>query len=236
MTRRSGRLNDYVRQTKPLDEGQLAALGDPIAKQALFEEIVMETVDRPVPPSPSARRRRYAVAFAAGAVAVVASVLTVAVILGSPDRRPTATPPTQSTQQTQPATPEGDVFGSGTGLRCGEQYSPQTLTERGFAFDGTVVSVGARSATAGGDPHVPVVFQVNHWFKGGRGDRVTVAMVPPGVVTSVGNAVYGVGSRLLVSGDGRSSADPLDHPISRACGFTRWYTQADARTWAQTFR
>jgi hypothetical protein len=234
--RRSDRLDEYVRQATMLDGQRTAAPGDPVVKQELFEEIVsMHTADPPVPPSLPARRRLYAVAIAAGAAAIAAA-LTVTVALDSHSRTPTATPnPTQPTRQIPPATHQGDVFGSGTAFDCVERYSPQTLAKRGFAFDGTVLSVQGRSAGGAADPYVPVVFQVNRWFRGGHGDRVTVAMFPPGLVTSVGNAAYGVGSRLLVSGEARYGGDPLNQPMSWACGFTRWYTETDAGTWEQTF-
>ena len=108
---------------------------------------------------------------------------------------------------------------------------------RAFAFDGTVVSIGERpTGTEEADPYVPVNFTVSQWFRGGNGDKVTVAMFPPVVHTSADNASYAVGSRLLVSGEDRWGSSRLDNPIAWACGFTRWYNRTDAQTWKQAFR
>lgn len=248
MKRRRDRLDEYVRQAIPLDEERTAALGDPVARHALFEEIIsMPIADPVVTPAPPPRRRRYALAVAAGVALAVASAITATVVVGSDSQRPTAAPnPTQSIQHSQstPSTPQasptgrqGDVFGSGQAASCVERYSPQTLAKRGFAFDGTVVSIGKPPSTAGGaDPYVPVLFHVNRWFRAGHGDQATVGMFPPGVTTTVANTAYGVGSRLLVSGDARYGGQPFNDPISWSCGFTRWYTDADANAWQQAFR
>jgi hypothetical protein len=130
------------------------------------------------------------------------------------------------------------VFGSGIAASCIGPYSQQELAKRSFAFDGTVMSVGKppTSGEEGSDPYVPVVLHVNHWYRGGTGDRVTVAMFPPGASTSVDNAPYDIGSRLLVSGEPRFGGAPLNSPVSWACGFTRWYDESEARTWEQVFR
>ena len=83
-------------------------------------------------------------------------------------------------------------------------------------------------------PEVPVTFEVHHWYRGGQGQQVTISMMPPGAITSAGNATYSVGSRLLVSGEPRFGGKPLDDPIAWSCGFTRWHTAEDAQTWQQT--
>jgi hypothetical protein len=183
-----------------------------------------------------AGRRIQLVAAAAGIAVVAVAVLAATGVLGSRSQPPPAA--SNSTHQTPSAEPQGDVFGTGVGLSCVETYSPQTLARRAFAFDGTVVSIGEPSSTGHevADPYVPVTFAVTHWFRGGQGDRVTVAMFPPDAVTSVDNATYAAGSRLLVSGEARFGGAPLDDPIAWACGFTRWYSPADAQTWEQALR
>jgi hypothetical protein len=241
VTRRHDRLYDYVRQASRLDEQGRAALSDPVGKQSLFEEIVrMHTAEPSVRPPQTGRRRLVTLAVAVGVAVVVASVLAITGLSGSRNRRPSAAPPNQSPSAQPSQTPErqGDVFGSGIAASCVEPYSPQTLAKRSFAFDGTVSSVGKPSASGSEviDPYVAVVFHVNHWYRGGNGDRVTVAMFPPNVHTSVDNATYDVGSRLLVSGEPRFGGVQLNDPISWACGFTRWYSKTDARTWDQAFR
>jgi hypothetical protein len=241
--RRRDRLDEYVRQALPLDEERTVALGDAVARHALFEEIIsVHVADPVVSPDLPRRRRRYALAIAAGVV--VASAITATVVLNSDRQRPTAAPnptqsasSTQSPQQASPTGRQGDIFESGQVASCVESYSPQTLARRGFAFDGTVVSIGKPPSTAeGADPYVPVLFHVNRWFRAGHGDQVTVGMFPPGLTTSVANAAYGIGSRLLVSGGARYGGAALNDPISWACGFTRWYTEADAHVWERAFR
>jgi hypothetical protein len=235
----SGSVAAAFGRLRPDEQGR-AALSDPVGKQSLFEEIVrMHTAEPSVRPSQTGRRRLVTLAVAAGVAVVVASVLAITGLSGSRNRPPSAAPPNQSPSAQPTQTPErqGDVFGSGIAASCVEPYSPQTLAKRSFAFDGTVLSVGKPSASGSEviDPYVAVVFHVNRWYRGGNGDRVTVAMFPPNVHTSV-NATYDVGSRLLVSGEPRFGGVQLNDPISWACGFTRWYNETDARTWDQAFR
>jgi hypothetical protein len=200
----------------------------------------MRTSDQPASPRQSTHRRIRLLAVAAGVavVVVVVVVLSAMGLLGLRSQPPPESPnPTQSHQQTQSAERQGDVFGPGAGFSCVETYSAQTVADRGWAFDGTVVSIGERSAAAEvADPYVPVTFTVTRWFRGGPGDQVTVAMFPPDSVTSVESATYAVGSRLLVSGEPRWGGAPLDNPVAWPCGFTRWYNQADAQVWEQRFR
>lgn len=239
MIRKRDRLDEYVRQVTQLDDDGAATLADPTAKHALFEEISrMHTNDQPEPRRLPARRRVQLVAVAAGIVVTAMTVLASTGLLGWRSQPPpTASNPTQTSEQTQASPQQGDAFGTGVEASCPEQYSPQTLAGRALAFDGTVLSIAERpSATEGADPYVPVTFAVTRWFRGGHGDRVTVAMFPPEAHTSVGNSSYRIGSRLLVSGADRWGNAQLSDPIAWPCGFTRWYTQADANVWEQAFR
>jgi hypothetical protein len=239
MIRKSDRLDEYVRQATQFDDDQAAALADPAAKQALFEEIIrMPTSDPQAPPRQPTRRRIQLAAGVVAAVAVVgaATLISMAMLDSGRQPPPVASSPTGSGEPSPPEDQQGDVFGADVGLSCVEEYSPQTVAQRGFAFDGTVVGVGERSSgTDVGDPYVPVSFTVHRWFRGGPGDQVTVAMFAPDEVTSVENTGYAVGSRLLVSGEPRFGGAALDDPIAWACGFTRWYNEADAQTWEQAF-
>ena len=236
------RLDEHVRRATQPTREQTAGLEDPATKHLLLEEIMnMDTMHQPPSPAATGRRHRRTILIVAGAAVVIALAIGAATMLMRPRTDVTnraISPATASSAVSAPSTTaHGDVFGSGTQLSCVDEYSPQTLSQRGFAFDGTVLSVGgSAAATAEPDLYVPVVFRVNRWYRGGHGTRITVAMFPPSVATSAGNAVYGVGSRLLVSGESRSgAADPLTDPVSWACGFTRWYADADARTWEQVF-
>lgn len=198
----------------------------------------MSTSDPQAPPRQPTRRRIQLAAIAVAIAVVGLAALASTGVLGSrSESPPVASSPTGPSQQTQSAERQGDVFGTGIAVSCVEEYRPQTVANRRFAFDGTVIAIGERSSAAEvGDPYVPVTFTVNRWFRGGAGDRVTIAMFPPDAVTTVDNTTYSVGSRLLVSGEPRSGGAPIDDPVAWACGFTRWYNQADAQTWEQAFR
>jgi hypothetical protein len=173
---------------------------------------------------------------AGGAVAVV---LVLAAILSGCGQGPGVPPTGPSPTLTAGSTPQrqGDVFGSNVAGSCVEAYSPATLAKRALAFDGTVTTIGQPSPSGRevADPYVPVTFAVNRWLRGGHGAQVTVAMFPPDTTTTVDNAPYGIGSRLLVSGEDRWGSPSLDSPVAWACGFTRWYTDADAQTWQRAF-
>ena len=239
MIRKPHRLDEYVRQATQLDDDKAAALADPTAEQALSEEITrMDTSDQPASPRKPTRRRIQLAAIAAGIATITLAVLASNGVIGTRNQPPTAAAnPTQASEPTQSPERQGDVFGTGMASSCVEEYSPKTVTGRAFAFDGRVVNIAERrSGNDEADPYVPVTFTVSRWFRGGHGDQITVAMFPPEAHTTVDNASYAVGSRLLVSGEDRWGSSLLDNPIAWACGFTRWYNQADAQVWEQAFR
>lgn len=107
------------------------------------------------------------------------------------------------------------------------------MARRSFAFDGTVVAIGpalsnrATPPLAGqplAGPPLPlagVTFRVNTWFRGGTGPTVTVDMQAPATVSSDPLPAYGVGTRLLVSGEPRWGGAPLNAAIAWGRGFTR---------------
>jgi hypothetical protein len=109
--------------------------------------------------------------------------------------------------------------------RCVSEYSAETLKERAFAFDGTVVGVGSES-----DPRAPdedvvtghVQFEVHEWFAGGTGEAVTVWMQRP----------VEEGDRLLVAGEPRWGGAPLDDAIAWECGFTDGYSDSRSEEWS----
>lgn len=145
-----------------------------------------------------------------------------------------------------PPGPSGDAastsvpVGGGAEARCVEDYSPETLPHRAFAFDGTVHSIGGDPADDGqggdsgaaDDGYRPVTFDVHEWFAGGGPARVTVAMLPP-TPSALDTAEYHVGSRLLVSGEPRWGGDPLDEPLAWVCGFTRTHEATTADRWRE---
>lgn len=125
------------------------------------------------------------------------------------------------------------------GERCVQTYSPDTLVQRSFAFDGTVLSVGLRK-----DAHLPegedkvpwVTFEVNRWFRGGSASRVGVWVDVLNTETSVGTIEAERGTRLLVAGQPRWGGDALEDPIAWACGFTQPWTAEAAAAWEAAFR
>ena len=123
-------------------------------------------------------------------------------------------------------------------LSCVEAYSPATLRERAFAFDGTVTQVVPKP-DAGGLPLAAVTFDVHEWFRGGDGATVTIEMTPPAPVNRPGMSEifesYGVGTRLLVSGEPRWPGRTPPEPIAWACGFTRYYDATTAAIWREAF-
>lgn len=237
MTTRRERLDEIAGRAAPVRDEDVAARLDPVTRDALLEAIMTErpTELAPVeaPATHPTRRRRPAIAVAGLAVAAVATV-AVAGAIGSGDRSTDITGPDQGTAGFAAGDP-ADVLGAG--MMCVEAYGPQTLARRSFAFDGTVTKVGSAPSTSeNADPSVPVMFRVERWFRGGDAAEVTVAMFPPGQVTSVGGGDYAVGDRLLVSGEPRSGGGAaLDDPIAWACGFTRHYDPAVAQSWATVF-
>jgi hypothetical protein len=195
-------------------------------------------------------RRRVQTAWASGVVGVIAVAAGVLVTAGpgqQPHRPPLAAPAHPTTQAALPSAEAGDgpilqgpvPFGGAESSV--EVYSPAAVAGRAFAFDGTVTAIGSSlSNPAGGPPDlVGVTFRVNKWFRGGTGDTMTVDWYPPGSYNSATNpslTSYGIGSRLLVSGEPSLSGDAPDTPIAWTCGFTRYYDPQTAAEWATATR
>ena len=193
------------------------------------------------------RRRRTATGVGmAVAVAVVvgAGATWLPSAGGGPPAHVAAPGPESGTRQSPTAAPErptslpvGPLPDSGM-ASCVEEYRPAAVSRRGFAFDGEVVAIGP-SVTGGqpaGQPQdlVGVTFVVNEWFRGGGGATVVVDMTAPmvaGEFSTVSAPSYGVGTRLLVSGESRWGGRPLEDPIAWSCGFTRYYDPATAAAW-----
>ena len=127
----------------------------------------------------------------------------------------------------------GAVSGAGVGS-CVEIYDLVRLKNRAFAFDGTVTQTEVSKPLADGtgalDGYLAVTFHVNEWFKGGAQSNVTVDMFGP-AANSAQEMSYGVGSRLLVSGEPRFGGSPLKAAVAWGCGFTRYYDEATAASW-----
>ena len=128
----------------------------------------------------------------------------------------------------------------GGAASCVEQYTPQAVGQRAFAFDGKVTSIGTADDTGENDlGYVPVRFAVNEWFHGADTAIVTVDMASPEVGSeelSVSGGSYAVGSRLLVSGEPRWGGAALVDAVAWGCGFTRYFDKQTAQRWRDSAR
>jgi hypothetical protein len=183
------------------------------------------------------RRRRIQFAWGGAGAAAAASVALAAVLVGggqlvgeSSLEELTARPPAISGQ--------GAVPDSGM-ASCVESYDAgNPVTGRAFAFDGTVAAIGPAVTDRDGldSGLAGVRFEVNEWFDGGSAATVVVDLTKPDLSgLEEFPPAYGVGTRLLVSGEPRWGGAPLDDPIAWGCGFTRYYDEATADSWRAAF-
>jgi hypothetical protein len=111
---------------------------------------------------------------------------------------------------------------------CVSEYSADTLGERAFAFDGTVVELRSEHDPRGPEQDVVTtraLFEVHEWFAGGSDGAALVWMMRE--VT--------VGERLLVTGEPRWGGEPLEDAIAWECGFTTEHSEARAAEWGAAF-
>jgi hypothetical protein len=115
-------------------------------------------------------------------------------------------------------TPEAILGGEpiASAALCVETYDLSTLANREVAFDGTVASIDGSQ----------VRFAVNHWYRGGVGDEVSLNAQGLTEITSLDGPGIEVGQRYLVSGSGG---------FVWACGFTMTYDSGVAQDWAGVF-
>jgi hypothetical protein len=115
---------------------------------------------------------------------------------------------------------------------CAFEYTDETLAERSWAFDGTLIAM-----SSGTDSQLGVVptatFAVNHWYRGGVDDEVTIEYEPGGVSELVPSA--DAGTRLLVTGEPRWGGAPLDDAVAWGCGFSQAWTSSAAERWSTVF-
>ncbi|HEX8498901.1 MAG TPA: hypothetical protein VF661_17000 [Actinomycetales bacterium] len=141
----------------------------------------------------------------------------------------------------EPATESrtGPVGDGGAASSCVATYAPSTVGERAFAFDGTVTAIREGTTNRPGGGHLDtsaVTFAVHEWWRGGPVSTVTVDLqLSPGGRTASEEVSppYGVGTRLLVSGENRWGGEPLDDALAWGCGFTRYHDRATAAAWRE---
>ena len=187
-------------------------------------------------PSRASSRRWQWVAVPA-AVVVTAAVVVGVAALSNQQGSPTTVMADPSSPVVGGEQREGPLFGRDAAVSCVEGYSPQAVTGRAFAFDGTVADIGEGTTNREGVGKVPlaaVTFDVNEWFLGGAGSQVTVDMARPsaGATEDEMGANYDVGTRLLVSGEPRwGGLDPTEDGIAWGCGFSRYWDTQTADAW-----
>ena len=145
---------------------------------------------------------------------------------------------------TAPPTGVGALPGSGS-EDC-QGYSPVGLAgllnqEGGFAFDGTVTAIerGTDLAPELSRRYDQVTFEVGTWYRGGTGGTVEIYLHGYTDLDSEVSA-YGVGTRLLVSGqllptEPASAVPRATRDTARlgfTCGFTRYHDETTAAEWA----
>lgn len=161
-------------------------------------------------------------------------------LVGAPASTATHTPSAMSDP-----TPGGTVIqgagpvGGDDMASCAFGYSAQTLAERAFAFDGVVIAIGPAGGSGYPLQDSVVTFAVNHWYRGGSAAEVSLDMWQPATwpvqPDSEWGPSYGIGTRMLVSGEPRWGGEPLDDPVVWSCGFTRYYDESTAALWASVF-
>lgn len=130
---------------------------------------------------------------------------------------------------------------SAAAVRCVERYSPTTVVDRAFAFDGVVTDIGSAESNRpdrGPLDLVGVTFEVIEWFSVGSASTVTIDMESPdrrAPRLSESVPSYALGSRLLVSGEPRWGGPPLEDAIAWGCDFTRYHDPGTAESWRMAF-
>ncbi|MCY1141228.1 hypothetical protein OWR29_24790 [Actinoplanes sp. Pm04-4] len=229
-------------------EQQLRDLFASDAADAPHEQAVAAAAIRQV----HRRRRTLTIAAATAALLIAAGAYAVnrppaTPPLTPPQAQPPAASPTPLTSAPPPAAalPPGAKPGDPltfAAAQCVKPYSPKTLAEQAFAFDGTVTAIAPAQTNRNENPSLDlrsVTFEVHTWFKGGSTKTTAVDMSPPGVAptppdaTSEHTPTYQIGTRLLVSGTPRWGGPPLTDPIAWPCGFTRYYSPTTATEWTK---
>jgi hypothetical protein len=127
---------------------------------------------------------------------------------------------TAADELTDPIVAEDGSSGLGS---CAFEFSPDTLAERQFAFDGTVSDIVEPVAE---DAPYDVVFDVTHWYAGGDGSIVTVQTYDVSGSSLAGDLGLEEGERILASGD---------DGYLWGCGFSVPYSDQDAGVFEGAF-
>ena len=129
----------------------------------------------------------------------------------------------------------GGVASAGKGVRsvgdCVTSYNEQTLGDRSWGFDGTVIGFENRGL-AGFAPDRVATFDVHRLYRGGSGTRVVVRFSFPTENPESAEARDAkIGDRFLVAG-GDAQHSLASYPNAWACGFTQAWSALVAQRWA----
>lgn len=156
---------------------------------------------------------------------------------------PTTTAPPISMTPTFPSVEGPSVPLTPAGaMSCVSEYNLSRLAVRSFAFEGTVTSIAGSSDGPQAGAILSVTFDVAEWFKGGSGQTVEVLIDAPASEPSTAETdladskQWGVGSRLLITGDRINPSDPASSLRAWMCGFSRTYDTATADQWRSAFQ
>ncbi|GAA3941341.1 hypothetical protein [Actinoplanes auranticolor] len=185
------------------------------------------------------RWRRSRIAWGAGSLvaASMAAVVGAGALTSSPpDDRTTAPPAAHPSADRRTGALPGAPGGS-----CALAYSPREVARRAFAFDGTVTAIGTGHIDRPDSVRnqAGVTFTVHEWFAGGSGATVAVDMPPPdgySVSMGYGPPAYGIGTRLLVSGEYDRDGSTVADAKVWTCDFTRYYDESTADSWRAATR
>ena len=211
---------DRLRAANPVPEAS-SDPSDPVVTATLEEILMTDPTPTPLdPPDRSSRRRPAPWLVAAAALLLVGGIVGAVLLAGGDSTR-------EVTDEALPDPSETPVDDSGSGTdpgatssatSCVELYSPETLPNRDYAFDGTVSSVD------GGD----ITFTVHEAFSGPddlRAEGATITLDHQGnagMLFSPDGPALEPGTRVLAAGDGG---------FLWSCGFTQLHTEELAHEW-----
>lgn len=122
-------------------------------------------------------------------------------------------------------------LGTSTAIgQCATTYTPEHLTQRAWAFDGTIVRIGTDTST--GRTHRTATFDVHRRLRGATTtDTITVRFdFPAGNTDSAAARDAAIGQRFLVTG-GTADTPSEALPIAYGCGYTQPWSQETAELW-----
>lgn len=116
------------------------------------------------------------------------------------------------------------IIAEGNGLgSCAFEFSVEALSERQFAFEGTVTQIRDPEAM---DAPYEVDLAVSRWFNGGEGPTATVRTYDVSGTSLAGDLGLAVGDHVLASGD---------EEFLWGCGFSMPYSDENAALFEQAF-